>query len=186
MREKINEKPEAVDDAIFSIIQYMADYDKDTAAAAPSFSNYDDDTTYYDTVIIELTIKNIDLPKNTRKTREYISFAYYKKFQTMVLKNMARTTSDNTNKLQQHGDFIIEQAKHNKVQQVNNAARVLILKDLQKLPINLSDKAKSKQIESAQLETKKKPCTTRCRKRRHLQSLLLQREVVNYPHPVQN
>ena len=68
----------------------------------------------------------------------------------MVLKNMARTTSDNTKTLQQHGDFIIEQAKHNEVQQVNNAARVLILKDLQKLPINLSDKAKSKQIESAQ------------------------------------
>ena len=71
----------------------------------------------------------------------------------MVLKNMARTTSDNTKTLQQHGDFIIEQAKHNEVQQVNNAARVLILKDLQKLPIKLSDTAKSKQIESVQFET---------------------------------
>ena len=51
--------------------------------------------------------------------------------------------------------YLIEQAKHNEVQQVNNAARVLILKDLQKLPIKLSDSAKSKQIESAQSEIKK-------------------------------
>ena len=67
IEKKINEKPEAVDDAIFSIIQYMAVYDDDTSAAAPSFSNYDDDTTYYDTVIIELTIKNLDLPKTLVK-----------------------------------------------------------------------------------------------------------------------
>ena len=65
---------------------------------------------------------------------------------------MARTTSKNTIALQNH-EFIIEQAKHNEVQQVNNAARVLILKDLQKLPIKLSDTAKSKQIESVQFET---------------------------------
>ena len=79
----------------------MADYDEDTAAAAPSFSNYEDDIAHYDTVSIELAIKkNLDLLKNTRKIREFISFAYYKKFHTMVLKNMARTTSDNTKTLQ--------------------------------------------------------------------------------------
>ena len=96
IEKKMNEKPEAVDDAIFSIIKHMADYNEDEAAAAPSFSNYEDDTTHYDKVIIELTIKNLDLPKNTPKTRECISLAYYKKFHTMVLKNMARTTSKNT------------------------------------------------------------------------------------------
>ena len=94
IEKKMNEKPEAVEDAIFSIIKHIADCNEDVAA--PSFSNYEDDTAHYDKVIIELTIKNLDLPKNTPKTRECISFAYYKKFHTMVLKNMARTTSNNT------------------------------------------------------------------------------------------
>ena len=57
IEKKINEKPEAVDDAICSIIQSMADYDEDTAATAPSFSNYEDDIAHYDTVSIELAIK---------------------------------------------------------------------------------------------------------------------------------
>ena len=66
IEKKINEKPEAVDDAICSIIQSMADYDEDAAAAAPSFSNYEDDIAHYDTVSIELAIKK-------SRTRGYIT-----------------------------------------------------------------------------------------------------------------
>ena len=62
----MNKKTEAVDDAIFSIIKHMADYNDDEAAAAPSFSNYDDDTTYYDTVIIEL--ENTSLSPTTKSS----------------------------------------------------------------------------------------------------------------------
>ena len=39
----------------------MADYDEDAAAAAPSFSNYEDDIAHYDTVSIELAIKKISI-----------------------------------------------------------------------------------------------------------------------------
>ena len=56
----------------------MADYSSEEAAGAPSFTIHADDLDHYDKVIIKLTIKNLDLPKNTRKTREFISFAYYK------------------------------------------------------------------------------------------------------------
>ena len=40
IEKKMNEKLEAVDDAIFSIIKHMADYNDDKAVAAPSFSKY--------------------------------------------------------------------------------------------------------------------------------------------------
>ena len=48
--------------------------------------------------------------------------------------------SKNTIALQNHEGFIIEQAQHNEEQQFHSAARVLILKDLKKLPIDLNNK----------------------------------------------
>ena len=86
---KLNEQPEAVANAIFSIIQYMADLDEDAAAEAPSFSDSPDDTEFYDNIIIKLTINNLGLPRKTSKIREFISWAYHKKYSTAVLKNAA-------------------------------------------------------------------------------------------------
>ena len=144
-----------MEDAIFPVIQRMADYSTEEAATAPSFTSSTEDLDHYDKVIIELTIKNLELPKNTPETRDSITNAYYRKYQTKVLKNMARTTSKNTKTIKNHGEFIIEQAHYNENQQALSAGRVLILKDLNKLKIDLKNKIKSKQIESARSETQK-------------------------------
>ena len=50
---------------------------------------------------------------------------------------MARTTSDNTKNIKSHGEFIVEQAHYNQNQQQNSAGWVLILKDLDKLNIEI-------------------------------------------------
>ena len=46
----------------------MADYNDEEAVAAPSFSNYEDDTTHYNKIIIELTIKNLTKQKHFNNT----------------------------------------------------------------------------------------------------------------------
>ena len=66
---------------------------------------------------------------------------------------MARITSDNTKKIKSHGEFIVEQAHYNQDKSLTSAKRVLILKDLDKLNIDIGNKIKSKQIESARIET---------------------------------
>ena len=73
----------------------------------------------------------------------------------MAIKNMAHTTSNITKTVKSHGEFIIEQAHSNQDKMLNFAKRVLILKDLDKLEIDLGNKIKSKQVESARLETEK-------------------------------
>ena len=52
-----------LDDAIFSVIKHMAEYSSSKAAGVPSFTNSSEDIDYYDKVIMELTIKNLELPK---------------------------------------------------------------------------------------------------------------------------
>ena len=73
----------------------------------------------------------------------------------MAIKNMARTTSNITKTVKSHGEFIVEQAHSNQDKMLNFAKRVLILKDLDKLNVDMKNKIKSKQIESARSETEK-------------------------------
>ena len=73
----------------------------------------------------------------------------------MAIKNMARTTSNITKTVKNHGEFIVEQAHTNQDKMLNSAKRVLILKDLEKLNVDMKNKIKSKQIESARSETEK-------------------------------
>ena len=140
VRNKISEVPHILDQAIFSVIEHMAEYTSNEASGVPSFSNSAEDRNYYDKVIMELTIKNLELPKNTLVNKDSITHAYYRKYQTKVLKNMARTTSENTKKIKSHGEFIVEQAHYNQHQALTSAKRVLILKDLDKLNIDIRNK----------------------------------------------
>ena len=68
---------------------------------------------------------------------------------------MARKTSSITKTVKNHGEFIVEQAHSNQDKMLNFAKRVLILKDLDKLNVDMKNKIKSKQIESARSETEK-------------------------------
>ena len=70
IRNKISEVPHFLDQAIFSVIEHMAAYTSNEASGIPSFSNNAEDLNYYDKVIMELTIKNLELPKNTGSTRQ--------------------------------------------------------------------------------------------------------------------
>ena len=65
IRNKISEAPHTLDHAIFSVIEHMAEYTANEASGVPSFSNNAEDTNHYDKVIMELTIINLGLPKNT-------------------------------------------------------------------------------------------------------------------------
>merc|ERR1711936_216139 len=68
---------------------------------------------------------------------------------------MARTTSNITITVKNHGEFIVEQAQSNNEKMVDSAKCVLILKDLDKIKVDIKNKLKSKQIESARSETEK-------------------------------
>ena len=59
IQKKLSDVPNAWDDAIFSVIQRMADYSTEEAATTPSFTSSTEDLDHYDKVIIELTIKNL-------------------------------------------------------------------------------------------------------------------------------
>ena len=104
---------------------------------------------------MELTIKNLELPKNTPMDKKDINFAIYRRCQVMAIKNMARTTSNITKTVKNHGEFIVEQAQSNNEKMVDSAKCVLILKDLDKIKVDIKNKLKSKQIESARTETEK-------------------------------
>ena len=104
---------------------------------------------------MELTIKNLELPKRTPTTKKDIVDAIFRRCHTSATKNMARTTSKNTKTIKSHGEFIVEQVHFNQDKMLDSAKRVLILKDLDKLEIDLGNKIKSKQVESARLETEK-------------------------------
>ena len=117
---------------------------------------------------MELTIRNLELPKKTPIDKD-IEYAIYRRCQIMAIKNMARATSKITKTVKNHGEFIVEQAHSNQDKMLNFAKRVLILKDLDKLNVDMKNKIKSKQIESARSETEKfllskgikKECTSR-------------------------
>ena len=153
IRNKLSEIPNILDQAIFSVIEYMAAYSPSKASGVPSFSNSTEDINYYDEVIMELTIKNLELPKKTLANKNAIMDAFYRRYQIKVIKNMARITSDNTKKIKSHGEFIVEQALYNQDKSLTCVKRILILKDLDKLNIDIGNKIKSKQIESARIET---------------------------------
>ena len=73
----------------------------------------------------------------------------------MAIKNMAHKTSNISKTVKNHGEFIVEQAHTNQDKMLNSAKRVLILKDLEKINVDMKNKLKSKQIESARSETEK-------------------------------
>ena len=104
---------------------------------------------------MELTIKNLGLPKKKLANKKDIVDAFYRRCQIKVIKNVARITSNNTKTIKNHGEFIVEQAHYNQDKMLTSAKRVLILKDLDKINVDLKNKIKSKQIESARSETEK-------------------------------
>jgi len=68
---------------------------------------------------------------------------------------MALISSKNSETIKKHGEFIVEQAHFNQDKMQTSAKRILILKDLEKLGIELENVNKSKQIENAQKDTEK-------------------------------
>ena len=102
----------------------------------------------------------------------------------MAIKNMALTTSNITKTVKSHGEFIVEQAHSNKDKMLTSAKRVLILKDLDKLNVDLKNKVKSKQIESARSETEMFLLSKRGEKRGNRPNIFLQREVCIHPYRV--
>ena len=89
---------------------------------------------------MELTIKNLELPKKTPIDKKDIEDAIYRRCQIMAIKNMANTTSNITQTVKSHGEFIVEQAHSNHDKMLDFAKRVLILKDLGKLKIDMKKK----------------------------------------------
>ena len=161
IRNLLTDTQGIIDEAILSILNQIAICSPDEIMDAPSSSNansLEDNSKvidYFDRVIMELTIKNLELPKKTPIDKKDIEVAIYRRCQIMAIKNMARTTSNINKTVSNHGKFIVEQAHTNQDKMLNSAKRVLILKDLEKLNVDMKNKIKSKQIESARSETEK-------------------------------
>ena len=133
----------------------MAELPQVEAPNDPPFSNSKTDIDYIDNVIMKFTIKELELPKKTLVNKKDIVDAIYKRCQNKVIKNMARISSKNSETIKKHGEFIVEQAHFNQDKMQDSAKRILILKDLDKLGIELENVNKSKQIENAQKDTEK-------------------------------
>ena len=73
----------------------------------------------------------------------------------MAIKNTALTTSNITKNVKNHGDFIVEQVHANRDNMLNSAKCVLIIKDLDKLIVDIKNKTKDKQLECARTGTEK-------------------------------
>ena len=73
----------------------------------------------------------------------------------MAIKNMASKTSKITEKVKNHGNFIVEQVHANRENMLNSTKCVLVIKDLDKLIVDLKNKPKDKQFDCARTETKK-------------------------------
>ena len=95
---------------------------------------------------MELTIKQLELPKRTPATKKDIVDAIFRRCHIAATKNMARITSDNTKTIKSHGEFIVEQVHFNQDKMLDSAKQVLILKDVDKLKIDVGNKIKSKQF----------------------------------------
>ena len=72
----------------------------------------------------------------------------------MAIKSTATKTSNITEKVKNHGDFIVEQVHANRDVMLNSAKCILIIKDLDKLIVDIKNKPKDKQLECARTETK--------------------------------
>ena len=151
----LNGSPTILTDTILTVIEQIAACSPNEALDVPSFINSPTNIDHFDTVIKELTIGNLELPKRTPLNKKDIVDAIYRKCQVQAIKNMARVTSNNTKTIKNYGEFIVEQAHFNQDKMLTTAKRVLILKDLDKLDIYFKNKIKSKQIESARSETEK-------------------------------
>ena len=71
----------------------------------------------------------------------------------MAIKSTATKTSNITEKVKDHGDFIVEQVHANRDVMLNSAKCILIIKDLDKLIADIKNKPKDKQLECARTET---------------------------------
>ena len=159
IRTLLNDTHVVIEDAILSILEQLARDSLDEILDIPTCDTDLEENSkvinYIDGVIMELTVKNLELPKNTHMDKREINFAIYRRCQVMAIKNMARTTSNITKTVKNHGEFIVEQAHANNDKMLDSAKRVLILKDLDKIKVDIKNKLKSKQIESARTETEK-------------------------------
>ena len=73
----------------------------------------------------------------------------------MAIKNMATKTSNISEAVKNHGEFIVEQVHANREIMLNSARCVLIIKDLDKILVDIKNKPKNKHFEYACTETRK-------------------------------
>ena len=134
--------------AFLEILELLANNSDDEIIdlpSVPSGENLKDITRvtdYINRLIIELTIKKLELPSRTSRDRDSIVNAIYRRCQIMAIKNMASKTSKITEKVKSHGDFIVEQVHANRDNMLNSAKCVLIIKDLDKLIVDIKNKPK--------------------------------------------
>ena len=132
IRTLLNDTHDVIEDAILAILVQLARDSLDEILDIPTCDTDLEENSkvinYIDGVIMELTIKNLELPRNTHRDKREINFAIYRRCQVMAIKNMARTTSNITKTVKNHGEFIVEQAQSNKEKMVDSAKCVLILK----------------------------------------------------------
>ena len=110
IKKLLSDTQVVIDDAILSILGQLAADSPDEILDIPTLSSenaLEDNSKvidYFDRVIMELTIKNLELPKNTPMDKKDIEFAIYRRCQIMAIKNMARTTSNITKTVKNHGN----------------------------------------------------------------------------------
>merc|ERR1712055_931318 len=116
IRKLLQDSQNIIDDAILSILEQLAICSPDEILDVPSLlnkgtlANSSKVTDYFDRVIMELTIKNLELPKKTPIDKKDIEVAIYRRCQIMAIKNMARTTSNINKTVSNHGKFIVDGA----------------------------------------------------------------------------
>ena len=147
----------AFDDILTKISQDCPDEEIDISSDADRGPLEEDGRvmSYLSGIIKEITVEKLELPQKTPHDRESIVNALYRRCQTMAIKNMATKTSKISEAVKTHGEFIVEQVHANREIMLDTARSVLIIKDIDKILVDIKNIAKNKHFGYACTETRK-------------------------------